>query len=64
MIIDYHDEPQNNLRSECKRVMKILMESHKDWKSDVLVLKKNKLDKIDRILKNFGQKGSNSWIES
>ena len=75
MLLDYHEEPQNNLRAECKRVIRVLMESHKEWKSDVMVLKKSKLDKIDRILKGFGQGRSshshsngssshNAWIEN
>lgn len=39
------------------------METQKDWKNDVMILKKSSLDKIDKILKSFSQKGTNNtWL--
>lgn len=52
-MLEFHDEPRDNLRSACKKVIKNIIETHKDWKNDVMILKKGLLDKIDKILKSF-----------
>jgi L-lactate utilization protein LutB len=41
----------------------MILESYKDWKNDVVEMKKESLEKIDRLLKNLNQKGENNlWI--
>jgi hypothetical protein len=62
-LIDIHDEPQFQIRLECKKIVKLILELYKStWKNDVIGFKKYNLDKIDKILKNLKQKGENSWI--
>lgn len=64
ILIDFNEEPQFNLRNECKRLVKSILELYKDWKNDVMDLKKPVLDKIDKILKSLnGLKGGEDlWI--
>ena len=40
VLTDFNQQPQFNLRSECKRMVKIIMENYKDWKNDVIDLPK------------------------
>jgi hypothetical protein len=35
----------------------MILESYKDWKNDVIEMRKESLEKIDRLLKNLNQKG-------
>jgi hypothetical protein len=36
ILTEFNEEPQFNLRSECKRLVKLILESYKDWKNDVV----------------------------
>lgn len=36
VLTEFNEEPQFNLRSECKRLVKLILESYKDWKNDVV----------------------------
>jgi hypothetical protein len=64
VLTEFSEEPQFNLRSECKRLVKVILESYKDWKNDVVELRKEELERIDKLLKNLNQKGENNlWIE-
>lgn len=35
VLIYFNEEPQFNLRSECKRMVRLILESYKDWKADL-----------------------------
>jgi len=35
VLSHYNEEPQFNLRSECKRLAKLILELYKDWKKDL-----------------------------
>lgn len=60
----FNEEPQFNLRSECKRLTKLILELYKDWKNDLTELRKDSLEKIDKLLKSIASKGENNlWIE-
>jgi hypothetical protein len=64
VLIHFNEEPQYNLRSECKRLAKLILELHKDWKNDLTDFRKDVLEKIDRLLKSLPTKGENNlWIE-
>jgi hypothetical protein len=64
VLTEFNEEPQFNLRSECKRLVKLILESYKDWKNEVVELRKEELERIDKLLKNLNQKGENNlWIE-
>lgn len=64
VLIYFNEEPQFNLRSECKRLTRLILELYKDWKNDLTDLRKDCLEKIDKLLKSISTKGENNlWIE-
>lgn len=64
ILVYFNEEPQFNLRSECKRLTKLILELYKDWKNDLTELRKDSLEKIDKLLKSIASKGENNlWIE-
>lgn len=64
-LIDLSEEPQFNLRSEAKRLARMILTVHKEWKQEVNRLKKDQLERIDRMLRNMGHKGkSEYWMEA
>ena len=43
VLIYYNEEPQYNLRSECKRLVRVILELYKDWKNDLVEFRKDVL---------------------
>lgn len=57
VLIHFNEQPQFNLRSECKRLAKLILEMYKDWKNDCAEFRKEMLEKIDKLLKTLSTKG-------
>lgn len=64
MIVDFHDDQNQSVRNEAKKVTKLILEKYKNWKNDVIEFRPITLEKIDRILKSITSASSNSWIEA
>lgn len=62
MVLDFHDDQNQNVRSEAKKVTKTILEKYKNWKNDVVEFRPMTLEKIDRILKSMSMSTANSWI--
>ena len=64
-LIELGEEPQFSIRSESKRLARMILLTHKEWKQDVSRLRKEQLEKIDKMLRNVGQKHKGEyWLEN
>jgi hypothetical protein len=44
--------------------VKLILETYKSWKRDIVDLRKDQLEKVDKLLKYISAKGENNlWIE-
>ena len=64
MIVDFHDDQNQSVRNDAKKVTKTILEKYKNWKNDVIEFRPITLEKIDRILRSMSTSTSNSWIEA
>ena len=60
----FNEEPQFNLRLECKRLARLILESYKDWKSELVGARRELLERVEKLLKSLmGNRGENNlWI--
>lgn len=69
-MIDFHEDPSLQVKTESRKIAKCIIESHRDWKNDINGLKPHTLEKIDKIIKSLLGANSNSqgietaWLET